>query len=119
IGPVWEMLAYTFILLVLAGVGIYVARRFLPRFGVQSGKRVSVEETVALGPRKSVHLLRVGTRRYLVSSAREQVRLLVDVTDAVGAEAGDETGRDDDEQTGGDFGSALERHDTPDERPEA
>ncbi|MBS3734259.1 MAG: FliO/MopB family protein [Phycisphaerae bacterium] len=120
IGPVWEMLAYTIILLVLAGVGIYVARRFLPRIGTQAGKRVSVEETVALGPRKSVHLLRVAGRRYLVSSSREQITLLADVTDAVAddADAAAADGAIAGETGAGDFGAVLNRQATSDPKRE-
>lgn len=83
VGPVWEMLAYTLILLALAGAGIYVAKRFLPRLGVQSSRRIGVEETVHLAPKQAVHLLRVGARTYLVSNARENISLLADVTQAM------------------------------------
>jgi flagellar biogenesis protein FliO len=52
-----------------------------------TGKNVRVLETVHLGSRKTVHLLRVGSRKYLVGSSRERISLLADVTEA----AADET----------------------------
>ncbi len=89
-GTLWQLLAYTLILLVLAGAAIFLVRRFLPKIGVATGKNVRVLETVHLGPRKTVHLLRVGSRTYLVGGAREEISMLADVTEAVGG--GEQTG---------------------------
>jgi len=85
-GGIWLILAYALTLLLLAGVAVFVAKRFLPRLfpklGLPGGKNVSVVETVHLGPRKTVHVLRVGRRKYLVGGTREQLSMLADVTDA-------------------------------------
>jgi len=55
----------------------------------------TVLETVYLGPRKSLYMVRVGERTLLVSGTRERLGLLADVTDAVPPEAPtpDEGGR--------------------------
>ena len=81
-GMIWQMLAAVAVVLVLGGVGILVTKRLLPRLTAQAGRKVSVVETISLGPRKTVHLLHVGTRRYLLGAHREGVSMLADVTAA-------------------------------------
>ena len=76
----WKMLAYLLIILVLGAVGILVVKRLVPRLGPSAGRDVSVLETLHLGPRKSVYLLRVGDRRLLIAGARDSVSMLADVT---------------------------------------
>ena len=79
-----EMLTYVLIIVVLAAAAIFVVKKVLPRIGVTvpSGKRISTLETVYLGPRKTVHLLRVGAREILVGSSRDRICMLADVTGA-------------------------------------
>lgn len=79
-----EMLTYVLIIVVLAVLAIVVVKKVLPRIGVTvpSGKRISTLETVYLGPRKTVHLLRVGAREILVGSSRDRICMLADVTGA-------------------------------------
>ncbi|MCL2700781.1 MAG: flagellar biosynthetic protein FliO [Phycisphaerae bacterium] len=94
----WELLTSVLVVLVLGGVAFVVIKRVLPRWKLGSlvggGRQVRLRESVSLGLRQQVHLLEVGGRRLLVSSTRENIRLLADVTDAfdegqgVGAEAG-------------------------------
>ena len=84
-GPkVYEMLVYTVLLLILGGGGIYLVRRYLPKLRLGStGQNVSVLETTALGPRKLLHVIQVGKKKLLVSSSRDDIRYLADVTDAL------------------------------------
>jgi len=78
------MLAYTLVILVLGAVGILVARRYRPGVTRRGGRNVALLETTYLGPRKAVHLLQVGERRFLVSSSRDGVSMPTDVTAAFG-----------------------------------
>ena len=78
----YQMLAYTLIILLLGGVGLFLVRKVLPRIASRAGKSVSVIETVYLGPKKALHLLQVGTQRFLVAGTRDQVALLGEVTTA-------------------------------------
>ena len=117
----WKLLAYTLILLVLAGVAVFVLKRYLPKLGVNlgTGKNINVLETVHLGPKKTVHLLKVGSRTYLVAGTGEQVSILADVSDAVSDETG--AGKAGPEAADGketDFRTALERQGATDERGE-
>ncbi|MDT8303699.1 MAG: flagellar biosynthetic protein FliO [Sedimentisphaerales bacterium] len=67
--------------LVALGVGsIYVSKRFLPKITKLSGKEIRIAETVHLGPRKAVHLLEIGERRFLIGSTNESITRLADLT---------------------------------------
>lgn len=81
-GVFYRMLAYTMVILVLAGAGLFVVKRVLPKISSRPGKSVSVLETVYLGPKKTLHLLQVGSQRFLVAGARDQICLLGEVSSA-------------------------------------
>jgi flagellar biogenesis protein FliO len=44
-------------------------------------------ETTYLGPRKTLHLVHVGGRKYLLAGSGDRVTLVADVTAALGAQA--------------------------------
>jgi flagellar biogenesis protein FliO len=46
-----------------------------------SGKQIRIIETVHLGPRKSVHLLKIGDKQILIGSTNENITKLADVMD--------------------------------------
>lgn len=54
---------------------------FLPQM-----RTMQVLETTSLGQGRSMHLVAVGSRRFLIGSSSQQVTLLTDVTDACPAE---------------------------------
>lgn len=67
--------------LVAIGAGwIYVSKRFLPKITNLSGKEIRITETVHLGPRRAVHLLDIGERRFLIGSTNENITRLADLT---------------------------------------
>lgn len=76
----WRATASAAVVLVLGAIAFVVSKKVVPRLQSAGGRQVRVLETTYLGPRKSVHLLAVGGRKYLVSSTREQVGMLADVT---------------------------------------
>jgi flagellar biosynthetic protein FliO len=73
------MISVLFLVAIGAG-GIYVSKRFLPKITNLSGKEIRIVETVHLGPRKAVHLLDVGKRRFLIGSTNENITRLADLT---------------------------------------
>ena len=80
----WElfirtMLAVVF-LIVLGAAGFYVSKRLLPKLANRPSKEIRIVETVHLGPRKAVHLIEVGNRRFLIGSTNENIRKLAEVT---------------------------------------
>ena len=88
-GLLYKVLAYTLIILVLGAVALVVVKKVLPRIGPPGGKSISVLETVYLGPKKTLHLLQVGSKKFLVAGSREQITLLGEVTAALAG--GDES----------------------------
>ena len=67
------------IVIVLGVSALYLSKKVLPRFTQSSGKRIQVIETVYLGPRKAVHLVRVGEQTVLLGSTNENISKLADV----------------------------------------
>jgi flagellar biosynthetic protein FliO len=78
-------------LVVLGVAAIYVSKRFLPKITKLSGKEIRIAETVHLGPRKAVHLLEVGERRFLIGITNESITRLADLTSPAAASAFAET----------------------------
>jgi flagellar biogenesis protein FliO len=68
---------------VLGAAAIYISRKLLPRITNLPGREIRVVETVHLGPRKTLHLLRIGHQSLLIGSTNENITKLADVTDAL------------------------------------
>ncbi len=79
----FRMMLMILLVIILGAAAIYLSRKLLPRFTQLSGKRVRVVETVHLGPRKTLHLLRIGNRQLLIGSTNENITRLADVTGAL------------------------------------
>lgn len=73
------MLAVVFVI-VLGAAAIYVSKRLLPKIANRPTKEIRIVETVHLGPRRAVHLVQVGNRRFLIGSTNENIRKLAEVT---------------------------------------
>ena len=73
-----SLLAVLFVL-VLGVAAIYVSRKLLPKITNLPGKEIRIVETVHLGPRKTVHLLEIGGRRFLIGSTNETINTLADL----------------------------------------
>ncbi len=76
----YKLSAAVGIVLVLAGVAIYLLRVVMPKLGPVRKKRVKVAEVHYLGGRKVVHLIEVGHRQLLVGSTPTHISMLADVT---------------------------------------
>jgi flagellar biogenesis protein FliO len=73
-----SLIAVLFVL-VLGVAAIYVTRKLLPKITNLPGKEIHIVETVHLGPRKAVHLLEIGGRRFLIGSTNETINALADL----------------------------------------
>jgi len=73
------MLAVVFVV-VLGVATLYVSKKLLPKIANRPSKEIRIVETVHLGPRKAVHLIEVGKRRFFIGSTNENVRKLAEVT---------------------------------------
>ena len=75
----FKMMVSVLFLIALGAAAIYVSKRFLPKITNLPGKEIRITETVHLGPRKAVHLLEVGERRFLIGSTNENITRLADL----------------------------------------
>ena len=77
----FKMTLMVLLVVVLGVAAIYLSKRFLPGFTRLSGKKIQVCETVHLGPRKAIHLIKIGKQAFLIGSTNENITRLADVTD--------------------------------------
>jgi len=70
-------------IVVLGAGAIYVSKKFGTRISNLPGKKIHIIETVSLGPRKTVHLLKIGSQGLLIGSTTESITKLADVTDVL------------------------------------
>ena len=76
-----KMMVSVLVVAVLGFCAIFVSRRFLPRLTRFAGRRIRVIETVHLGPRKALHLVKVDGQSLLIGSTNEQIARLADLTE--------------------------------------
>jgi len=93
-GLLWQMSGMVVVIAILGVGGLWIVRRLVPKIQQRRGRNIAVLETACLGPSRSVHLLRVGEREFLIASTREHISMLADVTGAVGAAAGEVAARE-------------------------
>lgn len=76
-----QMILMVLLVVCLGAAAIYLSKKLLPRFSNLPGKRIKVIETVHLGQRKSVHLLKIGSQEILIGSTNETITKLADITE--------------------------------------
>lgn len=77
----FKMMLSVLLVVVLGAAAYYVSKKFGARFTNLPGKRIRIIETAHLGPRKTVHLLKVGNQHILVGSTSESITKLAEITD--------------------------------------
>jgi len=77
----FKMMFSVVLVLVLGAAAVYMSKKVLPRITNLPGKEIRILETAHLGPRKAVHLLRIGNQRLLIGSTNESITMLADVTE--------------------------------------
>ena len=76
----FKMILMVLLVIVLGVAAIYLSKKLLPKFGRLSGKSIQVCETVHLGPRKAIHLIKIGKQTLLIGSTNENITRLADIT---------------------------------------
>ena len=76
----FKMMLSVLLVVGLGAAAIYASRKLMGRIANPPGKRIKVVETAYLGPRKAVHLLRIGDRWILVGSTNENITKLAELT---------------------------------------
>ncbi len=84
---VYQMLVAAAIVVVLGVLTYVVIKKFVPGLRRPPEGGISIIASTYLGPKKTAHVLRVGSRKILVACWRDGVAPLGDVTDAFQAEA--------------------------------
>jgi len=79
----FKMMLSVLLVVALGAAAIYISKKFLPKITNLPGKKIQVIETTHIGPRKMVHLLKIGNQRLLIGSTNENITKLADVTDAL------------------------------------
>lgn len=75
-----KMLVAVLLVVALGAAAIYVSKKLLPRITNLPGKEIRIVATVHLGPRKAVHLLKIGSQKFLIGSTNERITKLADLT---------------------------------------
>jgi flagellar biosynthetic protein FliO len=90
----FKMMLSVLLVVALGAAVIYISKKYLPKITNLPGKKIQIIETTHIGPRKMVHLLKIGNQRFLIGSTNENITKLADVTDALSeTEAGCEGSR--------------------------
>jgi flagellar biosynthetic protein FliO len=75
-----KMILSVLIVIILGIAAVYASKKFLPKIVNLPGKKIKVIESVALGPHKTLHLVEINNRQFLIGSTLENITKLADVT---------------------------------------
>ncbi len=82
-GDALKTLVTSILVIVVFGVAaVYVAKKVMPKVSAAMGKELRVVESIGLGPRKQVYILKVGSKKLLIGAANESITFLADITEA-------------------------------------
>ena len=76
----YKMMVSVVLVVVLGAIAIYASKRVMGKITNLPGKKIKIVETAHLGPRKAVHLLRIGDRCLLIGSTNDNITRLADLT---------------------------------------
>ena len=76
----FKMMASVVLVVVLGAVAIYASKRLAGKISNLPGKKIKIVETAHLGPKKAVHLIRIGDLYLLIGSTNDNITKLADVT---------------------------------------
>jgi len=78
---VYKFIFSIFLVIALGAIAFYLSRKFGPKITKLSGKKIKIIETIYLGQKKTLHLVKIGNREILIGSTNENISMLADVTD--------------------------------------
>lgn len=76
----FKMMFAVLLVIALGAAAIYTSKKLLPKITNQPTREIHIIETTHLGPRKAVHLLKIGNQRLLIGSTGETITKLADIT---------------------------------------
>ncbi len=74
------MMGSVVLVVVLGAVAIYASKRLAGKIANLPGKKIKIVETAHLGPKKAIHLIRIGDLHLLIGSTNDNITKLADVT---------------------------------------
>jgi len=83
-----KMMLSVLLVVGLGSAAIYTSRKLMGKISKLPGKRIKIVETAHLGPRKAVHLLRIGNRWLLIGSTNENITRLAELRPEVAMQGG-------------------------------
>lgn len=76
-----------FVLLVvvaaMGAAGWYLSRRLMASTTLSKSRCLRIIDTIRLSPRKSIHIVAVGKRAFLIGAGQDQIQLLADISDSI------------------------------------
>ena len=75
-----RLLYSVLLILILGSIGIYLSKKFGPGLKTLRGQNMTIKESLHIGSGRSVHLLDVAGKTFLIGSTAENINLLGDVT---------------------------------------
>lgn len=78
----FKMMVSVLLVIVLGVTAVYFSKKFLPKITNLPGKEIKIVETVHLGNRKTMHLVKVGSQRFLIGSTNENITKLAEIYDS-------------------------------------
>jgi flagellar biogenesis protein FliO len=81
---VYKFIFSIFLVIAVGTAAVYFSKRLGGKITRIRGKKVQVIETLYLGQRKALHLLKIGRREILIGSTNENINMIADVTETFG-----------------------------------
>ncbi|MHC4757131.1 MAG: FliO/MopB family protein [Planctomycetota bacterium] len=78
---VYKFVFSVFLVVAVGTAAVYFSKRLGGKIKRFSGKKIQVVETIYLGQRKALHLLKVGRREILIASTNENINMIADVSE--------------------------------------
>lgn len=75
-----KMLVMVLLMVLLGAAVMYISKKLLPKINLP-GKKIQLTETVHLGQRKALHLVKIGDKTLLIGSTNESITNLADVSE--------------------------------------
>lgn len=76
-----KMMLAVFIVLLLGIAAVYTSKKLGSRIANAPGKEVRMLETLYLGSRKSIHLIKIGNRRIVIGCTTDRITKLAEMPD--------------------------------------
>ncbi len=76
-----KMMLAVFIVLLLGVAAVYVSKKLGSRIVNAPGKEIRMLETLYLGSRKSIHLIKIGNRRIVIGCTTDRITKLAEMPD--------------------------------------